>query len=241
MTLSEAPPRPGLRLVAIITARYSSRRLPGKVVRLLHGRPLLEHVLDRVSSVDRLDEVVIATSTDPSDEPVAALARTAGVTCWRGSLADVLGRVRGAAAAQKADGVVRVSGDSPLIDPCLIRRAINLFLDHRPDLVTNVFPRSFPKGQSVEVLSCAALDRLDREAQAVEEREHVTRYAYSHPKAFVISNFSASTPRPELQLSVDTEADFERAVAILTECRGTPGFPSVDTLIDLADALAARS
>jgi spore coat polysaccharide biosynthesis protein SpsF len=241
MTLSEAPPRPGLRLVAIITARYSSRRLPGKVVRLLHGRPLLEHVLDRVSSVDRLDEVVIATSTDPSDEPVAALARTAGVTCWRGSLADVLGRVRGAAAAQKADGVLRVSADSPLIDPCLIRRAIDLFLDHRPDLVTNVFPRSFPMGQSVEVLSRDALDRLDREAREVDEREHVTRYVYSHPERFVISNFSAARARPDLQLSVDTEADFQSAAALLAECSSLSDFPSVETLIDLADALALRS
>jgi len=238
MMPADASVRQDLRLVAIVTARFSSKRLRGKVVRLLHDRPLLEHVLERLRSIDRLNEIVIATSTEPSDDPVAAFAANAGVICWRGPLKDVLTRVCGAAAARNADAVVRISGDSPLIDPAVIRRAINLFLESRADIVTNVFPRSFPKGQSVEILSRDGLDRLDCEAREMDEREHVTRYAYSHPEAFVISNFSAARPRPELELSVDTEADFQRAAALLAKCRSLSNFPSVEKLIDLADALA---
>jgi spore coat polysaccharide biosynthesis protein SpsF len=230
--------RQDLKLVAMVTARFSSERLQGKVIRLLHDRPLLEHILDRLRSVDRLNEIVIATSTEPSDDAVAALAEKAGVVCWRGPLTDVLGRVWGAAAARNADAVVRISGDSPLIDPALIRRAIDLFLESRPDIVTNIFPRSFPKGQSVEVMSRGALDRLERAAQRADEREHVTSYAYAHSEAFIISNFSALKPRPELRLSVDTMADYERIIALMARCPRARGFPSVETLIALADALA---
>jgi spore coat polysaccharide biosynthesis protein SpsF len=239
MSLSDASPQVS-KLVAVVTARWSSERLPGKVLRPLQGRPLLVRVLERLQSVEQLDEVVVATSNQASDDPIAALAEAAGVLCWRGALEDVLGRIRDAAAGREADGIVRISGDSPLIDPALIRRAIDLFLERRPDLVTNVFPRSFPKGQSVEVLSRAALDRLHREARHPEDREHVTRYAYAHPDSLAICNFSAPKPRPELQLSVDTLVDFERAAALLDACGHGPGFPSVDRLIDLADELARR-
>jgi spore coat polysaccharide biosynthesis protein SpsF len=200
---------------------------------------MLSYTIDRLRSVDCLDEVVIATSTDSSDDPVVAFAEGFGVSCWRGDLEDVLGRVRGAATAQGADAVVRISGDSPLVDPAIIQTAIELFLDDAPDLVTNVFPRSFPKGQSVEIFSRAALERLHVEAAQPEDREHVTRYAYIQHDRFKIRNFSASRPRPELQLSVDTPDDLKRVAALIAACQGTTDFPTVDRLIELADAMAA--
>ena len=227
------------RIVGIIAARCSSARLPGKVLRSLQGRPLLLHLVERLRSIELIDEVVIATSTEPSDDPIAAWAEATGVSCWRGSLMDVLGRIRGAGASRGANAVVRISGDSPLLDPTLVRRAICLFFEHKPDLVTNVFPRSFPKGQSVEVLSRAALDRLDQEARNASDREHVTAYAYAHPERFKICNFVADQQKQELQLSVDTQEDFDRASMLLAAySRRTPTFPSVDTLIELAATLA---
>lgn len=229
--------RQNLRLVGVVTARLSSRRLPGKVLLPLHGRPMLSYTIERLQSAN-LDEIVIATSTDSSDDPVVNFAQQVGVSCWRGELEDVLGRVCSAATSQRADAVVRISGDSPLVDPEIVRSAISIFLNDAPDLVTNVFPRSFPKGQSVEIISRAALERLHVEATQLQDREHVTRYAYLHHDRFKIRNFSASRLRPELQLSVDTLDDFERVAALIAASQGTKDFPTVDQLIDLTDAMA---
>jgi spore coat polysaccharide biosynthesis protein SpsF len=226
-------------IVAVVTARFSSQRFPGKVLRALHGRPMLAHTLDRLRSIERLDEILVATSTDPTDDAVAEFAQTAGIFCWRGSLNDVLGRVHAASLARGADAMVRISGDSPLLDPNLVRSAIDLFVRDHPDLVSNVFPRSFPKGQSVEVVSRDALERLAREARLPGDREHVTRYAYTHPDRFVIRNFAAPRPRPGLQLSVDVPADLDRVAALLMAVPGAGRFPTVEQLIDLADLQTA--
>lgn len=238
MSLNRSPKSGAQRLVAVIAARLSSRRLPGKVLRSLHGRPLLAHIIDRLRSVERIDAIIIATSVEPADDPVAVFAESVGVICWRGSLADVLGRIRDASSAQQADAIVRISGDSPLIDPQLIRTAIDLFGDGGADIVTNVFPRSFPRGQSVEVLSKVALERLFLEASDADDREHVTKYAYVHPEGYILRNFSANDPRPELQLSVDTPADLQRVSALMAACGDASHFPTVDQLVSLTDALA---
>jgi len=199
---------------------------------------MLTHTLARLRSIERIDEVVIATSTDPSDDPVSELTAAWGVVCWRGSLEDVLGRIREAAAGRRADAVIRISGDSPLIDPTIIREAIALFIAGGADLVTNVFPRSYPKGQSVEILSRAVLERLADEATEPADREHITTYAYAHPERFAIRNFAATRPRPEMQLSVDTEADMERAAALIAAWKPRAGFPTVGELIDLVDTMS---
>jgi spore coat polysaccharide biosynthesis protein SpsF len=229
------------KIVAVVVARQSSRRLPGKVLRPLLGRPMLTYTLERLAAVMRLDETVIATSAERSDDVLATFAERCGIPCWRGSLDDVLGRLCDAAAVCGADAVVRISGDSPLIDPVIVAMAVKLYLDDPVDLVTNVFPRSFPMGQSVEVLSRGALERLALEADEAADREHVTRYAYAHSDRFLIRNFSAARPRPDLQLSVDTVADFERAAALLEATGDAPGFASVDRLIELALMLPAMS
>jgi spore coat polysaccharide biosynthesis protein SpsF len=226
-------------IVAVVAARQSSRRLPGKVLRPLRGRPMLSYTLERLASVTRIDEVVIATSDQPSDDMIEKFAETCGILCWRGSLDDVLGRLRDAAASRAADTVVRISGDSPLIDPAIVAAAVELYLDDPTDLITNVFPRSFPMGQSVEVLSRNALERLAAEADQAVDREHVTRYAYAHPHRFDIRNFSAARPRPDFQLSVDTLSDFERAAALIEAVGHISGFASVDHLVEVAETLPA--
>jgi spore coat polysaccharide biosynthesis protein SpsF len=211
--------------------------LPGKVLLPMLGRPMLAHLLDRLRTIDALAGIVVATSLLPSDNPVAEFARAERVDVWRGALDDVLGRVAGAAAANRASAVVRISGDSPLLDPRIVRHAIELFGKVPADLVTNVFPRSFPRGQSVEVLSREALDRVAGEAIADEDREHVTRFLYAHPDRFTIVNFRHQPPRPELQLSVDSREDFYRAEELLRATGHVAPFPTVDRLIAEANAM----
>src|SRR5260221_236269 len=185
-----------MRVGAVIQARFSSQRLPGKVLRALCGKPLLAHLVDRLRRSAVLDTIAVATSTEPSDDAVAAFCASAGIACERGALDDVLGRIQAAARALQLDGIVRVSGDSPLLDPSLVRQTVKLFRRGGWDLVTNVQVRSFPKGQSVEVIAAEALDRVAVKAGAPAEREHVTPYFYAHPELFRIRNLVARVARP---------------------------------------------
>jgi spore coat polysaccharide biosynthesis protein SpsF len=137
------------------------------------------------------------------------------------SEARVAERLLKAGESAGADAIVRLNGDSPLMDPALVERAIRLFREAGVDVVTNVRPRSFPKGQSVEVLSMQALRTAVARMTAAEEREHVTPFIYAHPELFSIRSFQADVPRPEVQLSIDEPQDFERCAAIL-EMLGAP-------------------
>jgi len=203
-----------VRIAAVVQARLSSQRLPGKVLQLVGGTPLIGLLLEGVTRCRRLDTVVIATSTDPSDDPLDSFAKSAGIGCFRGSLNNVGERMLGAAASVGADAFVRLNGDSPLLDPSLVDRAVDLFLEGPADIVTNVWPRSFPKGQSVEVISLAALTRTVP-LMGLEDREHVTMHFYSHADRYVIRSFTADRPRPEVKLSVDEPADLRRCTAIV--------------------------
>jgi spore coat polysaccharide biosynthesis protein SpsF len=136
--------------------------------------------------------------------------------------------------------LVRLSGDSPLLDPALVDRAVALFRLDAADLVSNVASRTFPKGQSVEVLSRQALARAVAAMTTRYEREHVTPYLYAHPDDFVIRSFTATVPRPEVQLSVDDASDFERCEAILSSL-GRPSWEAGwEECVRASDALAAR-
>ena len=210
------------RTVAVVQARFTSVRFPGKVLRPLRGRPMLAYLLEGLSHARALDGVVLATSTDATDDAIADFARAARIDCYRGPLDDVAARILAAAQTRGADALVRVNGDSPLLDPALVDLAVDLFRRAQPDVVTNVQPRSFPKGQSVEVMSCAALSRAVAGMVTPDEHEHVTTHFYAHPDRFTIRSFVAPRPRPDLQLSVDEAADFERCEAVLAALGRSP-------------------
>jgi spore coat polysaccharide biosynthesis protein SpsF len=197
-----------MKAAIVVQARFSSERLPGKVLLPLAGRPLLGLLIERLQTVGDGTRIIVATSDRPEDAAVAELARASGVDVFRGALDDVLGRLRGAFDAFALDVGVRVSGDSPLIDPRLVSRALGLFRAGDADLVTNVQVRTYPKGQSVEAIGAAALRRADADARTPAEREHVTPYFYAHPDRFRIRNFAFDPPVPALQLSIDTAEDF---------------------------------
>ena len=195
-----------LRIEALVQARMSSRRLPGKVLRPLCGKPVLEYVIERLMRCRTLDELVVATFVDVSDDPVQALCSALGVYCHRGSLDNVARRYREAVEARGLDAFVRVSGDSPLIDHALVDSAVDLFRTGDWDVVSNVFPRTFPAGQSVEVVSAEALERAVDATSAADELEHPTLFFYRHPKRFRIHNMTSEEDHREVHLSLDTEA-----------------------------------
>lgn len=164
------------KVVAIIQARMSSTRLPGKVLMDIAGKPMLWHVVHRVSQARLVDEVVIATSSKKSDDPIVAFARKNNIPCFRGSEEDVLDRFYQAAKAYQADVIVRITADCPLLDPAVVDKVVAAYLQGDYDYVSNTFRYTYPDGLDVEVFSFDSLELAWREAKTAVEREHVTPY-----------------------------------------------------------------
>ena len=197
-----------MRIGAIAHARMSSTRLPGKVLRPLGGRPALAVLLERLAGAEAIDVVAVATSDEPQDDPIEEFCEREGARCYRGSLHDVAQRMLRAAEGFDLEGFVRVNGDSPLIDPKLVDRAARMLREGDADLVTNVFPRSFPVGQSVEAIRVAAMRTAVAEMSDPPHREHMTQWFYAHPDRFRIENFSSDDGDfSEMVLALDTVDD----------------------------------
>lgn len=224
-----------MRTGILIFARLDSRRLPGKALRPIGGRPMLGRVIDRARLISGGVPVVIATSDRNSDTPIAEFAQGEQVAVFRGSAHDVAARALACVSAHGFDRFARICGDSPFLDPALFGRMLDLHDRDRPDLVTNTFPRSYPIGQSAEIVSTAALRRLIAETDHPEDREHVTRYFYGRPERFSIINCG----RPEgteagIRLVVDDGRDAARAEWIASRLTGPMETATTDVLIRLA-------
>jgi spore coat polysaccharide biosynthesis protein SpsF len=203
-----------MRIGAIVQARMTSQRLPGKSLRPLCGKALLQYVLERLAQLESV-ETVVATSTDSSDNPIADFCTGFGALCFRGSLEDVAGRFLQTARAHNFAAFARISGDSPLLDQRLVARAIDVFTGSNADLATNVFPRTYPAGMSVEIVRTATFERLVPELTEPSDREHVTAYFYTHTDRFRIANFTRDIPRRDVHLAVDTEEHFQCVARII--------------------------
>lgn len=197
-----------MHIPALIFARMDSTRLPGKALKLLAGQPVLGRVIRRLSQAGEIDGIVVCTSDRAIDDPIAAFAEDKKASLFRGSAHDVLGRAAAAARSLNADAVVRISGDSPFMDPALVDQLVRAHRDVQPDLTTNVHPRSYPAGLSVEVIAMTALEKLDQATPEPADREHVTPYLYRHDDDFRIENIAAAEPLRDVDLALDTEADF---------------------------------
>ncbi|MEJ7786236.1 MAG: NTP transferase domain-containing protein, partial [Solirubrobacteraceae bacterium] len=167
-----------MRVGAVVHARMGSSRLPGKVLGDLAGRPALSWLLERLEHAQQLDVVVVATSDESADDPLEDYCVRGGHALHRGPLDDVASRVLGAAEAHHLDAVARVNGDSPMLDQRLVDQGVELLRASGADLVSNVRPRSFPPGQSVEVLCTTALRLAVERMIKAEDREHVTAWLY---------------------------------------------------------------
>ena len=218
---------------AIIQARTSSRRLPGKVLATLAGKPMLEHLIAGLRQASELDLLVLATSAEQGDDPIAAFAGRLGLPCHRGPLADVAGRFREAAGEHGLDGFVRVNGDSPLLDYRLVDRAVSMFRSGEFDLVTNVLPRTFPTGQSVEVLDARFFAALYELLEDPQDLENVTPYIYRHRDRYRVGTFESDPAYPGVRMAVDTEDDLARVESMLDRMAKPHWEYGVDALVSL--------
>ena len=197
-----------MKVVIIVQARMSSRRVPGKVLKPIAGRPMLQWVMECMAASKEADGLLLATSDDPSDDAVEAYAKENDWPCFRGPLDDVAGRYLLAAEHVQADGIVRISGDSPILPYALIDRAIAMFREGNCDLVTNVKIRSYPKGASVEVFTPDILRKMIANLDSAEDREHVTPWLYRQEDVR-IRDFVHDPIIGTERLMVDTPEDFE--------------------------------
>jgi spore coat polysaccharide biosynthesis protein SpsF len=222
-------------ILGVIQARVSSTRLPGKALLPILGRPMLERQIERVRRAERLDGLVVATSIDRSDDPIADLCDSLGVSVHRGSLEDVLDRFRGAAAGASADHVVRLTGDCPLADPDVIDEVVALHLSGGFDYTSNVDPPTYPDGLDVEVLSSSALESAWCEARRVPEREHVTLWVREHRERFRMGNLTHEPDLSTLRLTVDEVADLDLVRAIFAALYPARADFGLQEIVDLLE------
>ncbi len=199
--------------VAVIAqARMGSSRLPGKVLREIDGATLLEHLVRRLRRSSTATHLVVATTTAPADDAIAGEAARLGVRVFRGSEEDVLSRYAGAAAEVGADVIVRITADCPLLDPSELDRVVNAFLTAGVDYASNQAgaERRIPRGQDVEVMTRAALDRAERESSESGDREHVTPFLYRNPGRFrTLLSHRPGVDGSRFRITVDTPEDLE--------------------------------
>lgn len=200
-----------MKTVAIVQARMGSTRLPGKVLRPLGGRPMLTHVVERLRHARRLAGVVVATSTLAQDDPIVPVATDAGAEVFRGDEQDVLGRYVGAAEMFRADVIVRVTADCPLIDPDVVDEAVGLYAvtPDELDYVSNTMERTYPRGLDVEVFPRRILIDLHGCSTSADEREHVTLHLLHHPDHYRVAHVRSVENHARHYWTVDTAADFE--------------------------------
>jgi len=205
-----------VKTVAVIQARVGSTRLPGKVLKPLGDKTVLWWVIERAKAAQYIDEVVVATTTEREDDEIINEARKCGVFTFRGSIEDVLSRYYGAARARKADIVVRVTSDCPLLDPAVIDRVIKAREENDADYCSNTLERSYPHGADVEAFTFMSLEKAYNYADKRAEREHVTPYIWSRPRAFKLVNVLAppGLTKPDLRITIDTEADYMFAKSV---------------------------
>jgi spore coat polysaccharide biosynthesis protein SpsF len=205
-----------MKTVVIVQARMTSTRLPGKVLKPVLGKPLLEYQLERLKRIRSADTIVIATTTNETDQPIVELCERLGIPCYRGPEDDVLARYYGAAVEQKAEVVVRVTSDCPVIDPDICDQVIRHYVKNRYT-VDYVRMEGFPRGLDTEVFSFQTLEKSFHGAKKRPEREHVTPYIYRHPELFQVEYFNSPEDRSYHRWTVDTPEDFELVRRIITE------------------------
>lgn len=232
----------GKKVVAVIEARMTSSRLPGKVLMTAGGKPMLQILCERLRKVSRIDEIVIATTVNATDDPVVALAASIGVSSFRGSEDDVLQRVDSCLVAHDAGVCVEVTGDCPLADPAIVDEALDAF-EASPEAVyvSNSDPhRSVPAGLDVQVFFADALHELEREVKSAEDREHVT-YGFYGPDAdpkwnpkFVTHESTKGAEK--IWVSLDNLEDFELIKALHEEVSESQPEYGAKEIIDWVNA-----
>jgi spore coat polysaccharide biosynthesis protein SpsF len=228
-------------VIAIIQARMGSERLPGKVLLDIEGQTMLERVVRRVQNAKSIDEVVVATTDRPADIVVVGEAERLGVKVVRGNEDDVLDRFRQAAVESNAETIVRVSADSPFVDPEVTDMVVDAFRSQDVDYASNKLNPSFPLGLDVEAFSRDALETTWNEATEPYERSHVTVRMYSSTSALRVLPVTTTPDRHDWRWTVDTPEDLEFARQVFRRLGGGNEFSwrDVVTLLEQNPELAA--
>jgi len=204
-----------MKITAIIQARMSSTRLPGKVLLPIIGKPMLQYLLESLAHCQMVSDVIVATSMEKSDDILSDFCEQRQVRFFRGPLDDVSLRFVDIIKAFNLDAFMRIGGDSPLFDYVLADEAATMFRHRSCDLVTNVFPRSFPKGESIEIVRAEMFLKAYPLFDQQDDFEHVTHYFYRNSHMFNIHNFSSGGAFGHIHLAVDHEADFQWTTRLL--------------------------
>lgn len=211
-----------MKIIAVTQARTGSTRFPGKILTEISGQSLLELHLQRILQSRKIDELVLATTTNVEDLAVVNIGRQINVTTYCGSETDVLDRFYQAVAGKKADYIVRLTSDCPLIDPALIDRIIEYTITKNLDYCSNTLTPTYPDGQDVEVFTYQALEYAWKTATLESEREHVTPYiwknsSYAGGSIFSSDNFQEGKSFAHLRMTVDEPRDLELIKKLINE------------------------
>lgn len=222
-----------LNVVAIVQARMSSSRLPGKVLRPLGSKPVLDWVIDAIEKSNTIQKIILATSEDDSDDEIETYARDRNIECFRGSLDDVLGRFIGAVEAHcpDSDAVVRITADCPLLDARIVDMVAGAWLQAPwVDYISTAITRCMPRGMDAEIISTSALRKINELATEFH-RVHVTSYAYTHPEEFSVFGVQSAKDYSHLRVTLDTQEDYELLQAVVAKLNGE--FPTLENVVQL--------
>jgi spore coat polysaccharide biosynthesis protein SpsF len=226
-----------MRLAVVVQARTGSTRLPGKVLMPVAGEPLLARMIERVRAARTAFELVVATTTEPADDPVVEICRRVGARVFRGHPTDLLERHVIAARDVGADAVAKVPSDCPLIDPAAIDRVLGAFgrSEGTADYASNLHPASWPDGHDIEVMTMQALETAHREAQKPHEREHTTPFLWDQPERFHCVNVTWETGQDlsmSHRMTIDYPEDYAFVAAVYDSlwCESRPVFPLEEIL-----------
>jgi len=211
----------------------SSERYPGKVLYNIDGKPMIQYLVESLLQTVSHRQIVLSTSTSPSDDPLIRFCKDFDLSYYRGSLADVAGRILETANAYSMKAFARICGDSPLLDYRLVQKAVNLFQTGTFDLVTNILNRTYPKGQSVEILDTSVFNQTLAKINDTSDKEHVTPFYYRNRNRFIIKSFESDCDYSNLQLSVDTGEDMRRMESLIISLKRPHWEFSVEQLVGL--------
>jgi spore coat polysaccharide biosynthesis protein SpsF len=222
-------------VLAILQARMSSSRFPGKVLHPLHGKPMILRQLERLQRATRIDDIVVATSVESSDDELAAVLAANGHTVRRGPLDDVLGRFVQVIAEFAPDHVVRLTADNPLMDPAVVDLIVREHLESGVDYTSNALSHTFPHGLDVEAARADVLCQVAELSHDPDDREHVTMGIYRRPEQFSLRPVAQEPDRSDLRWTVDYPDDLawvEQVYAALYPGNPAFGQPDVVALIE---------
>ena len=224
------------KVVGIIQARMGSTRLPGKVLKKIKGKPMLQYTIESLRNCELLDQIIVATSNLRKDDAIEEFSEEVGVDLFRGSEKNVLSRYYHAAKENNADVVVRITGDCPLIDYQITDQVIQLYLDNKKevDFASNNLERTFPRGVDVSVFSFFALEMAYKNSTLKAEKEHVTPYiTETHIDEFKLINYEAQEEyrHPDIRITVDEKDDFKLVKKIVNKIENEP--ITLDDVIEL--------